>query len=31
MGKPVFDWNKIPLKENLDHKKITLKIDGKEF
>lgn len=31
MGKPVFDWNKIPLKENLDHKNITLKIDGKEF
>ena len=31
MGKPVFEWNKIPLKEKLDHKNITLDIDGKEF
>ena len=31
MGKPVFEWNKIPLKEKLDHKNITLNIDGKKF
>ena len=31
MGKPLFEWNKIPLKEKLDHKNITLDIDGKEF
>ena len=31
MGKPIFEWNKIPLKENLDHKKITLNIDGRKF
>ena len=31
MGKPVFEWTKIPLKEKLDHKNITLDIDGKEF
>ena len=31
MGKPVFEWNKIPLKEKLDHKNITLEIDGKKF
>ena len=31
MGKPVFEWNKIPLKEKLDHKNITLDIDGKKF
>ena len=31
MGKPVFEWNKIPLKQKLDHKNITLDIDGKEF
>jgi len=31
MGKPIFEWNKIPLKENLDHKKIILNIDGREF
>jgi len=31
MGKPVFEWNKIPLKEKLDHKNITLDINGKEF
>ena len=26
MGKPIFEWNKIPLKEKLDHKNITLKL-----
>ena len=31
MGKPIFEWTKIPLKEKLDHKNITLEIDGKEF
>ena len=31
MGKPVFEWNKIPLKEKLDHKNITLDVDGKKF
>ena len=31
MGKPVFEWNKIPLKEKIDHKNITLDIDGKKF
>ena len=31
MGKPVFEWTKIPLKEKLDHKNITLGIDGKKF
>ena len=31
MGKPVFEWNKIPLKEKLDHKNITLDIEGKKF
>ena len=31
MGKPIFEWTKIPLKEKLDHKNITLDIDGKEF
>ena len=31
MGKPIFEWDKIPLKEKLDHKNITLDIDGKEF
>ena len=29
MGKPVFDWDKIPLIKKLDHDNITLKIDGK--
>ena len=29
MGKPVFDWNKIPLLDKLDHNNITLDIDGK--
>ena len=31
MGKPVFDWSKIPLIKKLDHNNITLKIDGKIF
>ena len=31
MGKPVFEWNKIPLKEKLDHKNINLDINGKKF
>ncbi len=31
MGKPVFEWDKIPLKEKLDHKNITLDVDGKKF
>ena len=30
-GKPIFDWNKIPLMEKLDHNNITLDIDGKIF
>ena len=29
MGKPVFDWDKIPLIKKLDHDNITLNIDGK--
>ncbi len=31
MGKPIFEWKKIPLKEKLDHKNITLNIDDREF
>tara|TARA_B110000444_G_C18734394_1_gene544877 strand:- start:268 stop:1098 length:831 start_codon:yes stop_codon:yes gene_type:complete len=31
MGKPIFDWNKIPLKKKLDHDNITLDIDDKKF
>ncbi len=31
MGKPVFDWQKIPLAKNLDNKNISINIDGKEF
>ena len=31
MGKPVFDWDKIPLIKKLDHDNITLKIDDKIF
>ena len=31
MGKPVFEWNKIPLKEKSDHKNIALDVDGKKF
>jgi diaminopimelate epimerase len=29
MGKPIFDWDKIPLIKKLDHNNITLKIDDK--
>ena len=31
MGKPIFDWDKIPLIKKLDHDNITLNIDGKKF
>ena len=31
MGEPIFDWNKIPLSKNIDHKKISLKIDSIEL
>ena len=31
MGKPIFDWNKIPLIKKLKHDNITLDIDGKIF
>ncbi|MDC3104485.1 diaminopimelate epimerase [Candidatus Pelagibacter bacterium] len=31
MGKPIFEWKKIPLKEKLDHKNITLNIDHRKF
>ena len=31
MGQPIFDWNKIPLKEKLDHKNIDLNIDGEKY
>ena len=31
MGKPIFEWNKIPLSENLDHSNITLNIEDKVF
>ncbi|MDA7606364.1 diaminopimelate epimerase [Pelagibacteraceae bacterium] len=31
MGKPIFNWDKIPLIKKLDHDKITLNIDGKVF
>jgi diaminopimelate epimerase len=31
MGKPVFEWDKIPLSKKLNHKNITLKIDDKTF
>ena len=31
MGEPIFDWNKIPLSKNIDHKKISLKVDGIEL
>ena len=29
MGKPIFDWDKIPLIKKLDHDNITLNIEGK--
>ena len=31
MGKPIFDWDKIPLNKKLNHDNITLNIDDKEF
>ena len=31
MGKPIFDWDKIPLIKKIDHDNITLNIDGKIF
>ena len=31
MGKPVFEWNKIPLSKNLDPSNITLNIKNKTF
>ena len=31
MGKPVFEWDKIPLSKKINHKNITLKIDDKTF
>jgi len=31
MGKPIFEWDKIPLIKKLDHDNITLNIDGKMF
>ena len=31
MGKPIFEWDKIPLKKKLDHKNITLNIEDREF
>ena len=31
MGKPLFEWDKIPLSKNIDHKNITLNIDNKIF
>ena len=31
MGKPIFDWDKIPLIKKLDHDNINFKIDDKIF
>ena len=31
MGKPIFDWEKIPLAAKLDHSNISLNIDNKKF
>lgn len=31
MGKPLFDWDKIPLSKKLDNQKIDLNIDGKLY
>ena len=31
MGKPIFDWDKIPLNKKLNHDNITLNIDDKVF
>ena len=31
MGKPIIEWDKIPLSKNLDHSNITLNIEDKKF
>ena len=31
MGKPIFEWDKIPLSKNLDHSNITLNIEDRTF
>ena len=31
MGKPVFDWEKIPLSKKVDYKKVQINIDGKIY
>ncbi|MDA9625025.1 diaminopimelate epimerase [Candidatus Pelagibacter bacterium] len=31
MGKPIFEWDEIPLSKKIDHKDITLSIDDKTF
>ena len=31
MGKPIFEWDKIPLSKKLDHSNITLNIEDKIF
>jgi diaminopimelate epimerase len=31
MGKPIFQWDKIPLSKNLDHSNISLNIEDKTF
>ncbi len=31
MGKPIFEWDKIPLSKKIDHNNITLSIDNKIF
>ena len=31
MGKPIFEWDKIPLSKNIDHSDITLNIEDKIF
>jgi diaminopimelate epimerase len=31
MGKPIFEWNKIPLIKNLDNKNITIDLDNYKF
>tara|TARA_Y100001970_G_scaffold238949_1_gene300520 strand:- start:2648 stop:3466 length:819 start_codon:yes stop_codon:yes gene_type:complete len=31
MGKPIFDWKKIPLAKELDNTKVTIDIDGKTY
>jgi len=31
MGEPIFDWKKIPLSKDINHKKINLKVNDLEF